>query len=60
MGVPTLAYGVLVLSTSALTAFAMAGDADKAREAGADDYLSKPVLIKALLEKVVSLLGDAP
>lgn len=32
----------------ALTAYAMKGDADKAREAGCDGYISKPVEVRTL------------
>ena len=41
----------------ALTAHAMAGDEQKAREAGCDDYDTKPVNFKRLLGKIEAALG---
>ena len=40
----------------ALTAHAMQGDEQKAREAGCDDYDTKPVELTRLLEKMEKLL----
>jgi len=44
----------------ALTAHAMQGDEQKAREAGCDDYDTKPVELPRLLGKMEALLGRAP
>lgn len=40
----------------ALTAHAMSGDETKAREAGCDDFDTKPVELKRLLSKMAGLL----
>ena len=42
----------------ALTAHAMADDERKAREAGCDDYDTKPIELPRLLEKIAALLGS--
>ena len=44
----------------ALTAHAMAGDRDRALDAGCDDYDTKPVEFQRLLGKIQALLGPLP
>lgn len=43
----------------ALTAHAMQGDEEKALEAGCDDYDTKPVQFKRLLEKIGKFVDNA-
>ena len=47
-------------SVIALTAHAMAGDEAKAREAGCDDYDTKPVEFTRLVGKMEALLNRSP
>lgn len=42
----------------ALTAHAMSGDEDKARQAGCDDFDTKPVELQRLLGKIDALISE--
>jgi two-component system, cell cycle response regulator DivK len=44
----------------ALTAHAMVGDRERALEAGCDDYISKPINLMELNEKIRKHLADKP
>ena len=43
----------------AVTAFAMRGDEEKAREAGCDGYVTKPIRIQAFLQTVETFLASS-
>ncbi len=51
--------GLRDIPVIALTAHAMAGDKDRAIEAGCDDYDTKPVEFARLLSKIEALIGTA-
>jgi CheY-like chemotaxis protein len=44
----------------AVTAFAMTGDADRARQAGFDAHISKPIDTRALPHALARLLAERP
>ena len=43
----------------AVTAFAMAGDESRARDAGCDGYLPKPIVLREFLDLVGDFIGPA-
>ena len=45
---------------AALTSYAMEGDVEKARNAGCDGYISKPIDTRSFLETVHNFFADAP
>lgn len=50
--------GTANIKIIALTSFAMKGDREKAIEAGADDYLSKPINTRNLIKVLRKILGE--
>jgi CheY-like chemotaxis protein len=51
-------HALRMIPIIALTAHAMAGDRDKAMEAGCDDYDTKPVEFERLLGKIEALIAS--
>jgi CheY-like chemotaxis protein len=49
--------GFARLPIVALTALAMPGDRERCLEAGADDYVTKPVSLRGLVERMEALLA---
>ena len=47
------------IPTVALTAYAMAGDEERAQESGFDGYITKPIQTRTLADTVERLLGRA-
>lgn len=54
------AEGTRLIPVIALTAHAMAGDKEKAIEAGCDDYDSKPIEFPRLLGKIEAFMNREP
>ena len=52
--------GTCQIPVIALTAHAMAGDRDRAFDAGCDDYDTKPIELPRLLGKIEALLQRSP
>jgi two-component system cell cycle response regulator DivK len=50
--------GLRDIPVIAVTAFAMAGDEDKARAAGCAAYVTKPIAVRSFLETVSKCLGE--
>lgn len=48
------------IKIAALTAFAMKGDDQKARDAGCDDYITKPIDTRTFPAHVAALLAPPP
>jgi two-component system, cell cycle response regulator DivK len=47
-----------MITTWALTSYAMPGDEEKIRRAGCDDYITKPIDVPVLVEKVEQHFAD--
>ncbi len=50
--------GLRDIPVVAVTAFAMAGDEEKAKVAGCAAYVTKPISVKSFLETVATCLGE--
>lgn len=51
--------GLKDIPVIAVTAFAMSGDEDRAKDAGCAAYVTKPISVRAFLETVANCLGGA-